>query len=261
MSVTDIVVLGRRGHLHSGEVTTYWYRENTGGQEVPAYDAAANSSPTATQVQVRVSLSDSTHEAAGLEAAQNVANAVVTIIEAAAALPTWTLIALPNGKTTTAGQLLNDVKVTKFVITDQKDFGNNGVGGADRLTMTDKLFFGAYQGTGPESYTHAQWRGQGMTGILLHELGHLSQAGYDNGQDSQRKYNYERARHKTQDIGYYYSEYARDDERFQHQYAKSAAAALGIAFETYDSIAYYSDPYQGPEMVYRTRADENGWRI
>lgn len=259
--MSEIIVTAHYPTISPGiSPTTYTSATYSGATEVPSYDSAQNTDPNQVSVSVRVSVSNAINSAKAQEAAQNIGEAVAIIINAAKSLPANTPIPLPNGKATTAGQLLSDVKNTKFIVTDNPNFGNRGVGGADHPSMTDTLHFASFvEGAGISSYTNAQWLGQGMTGIMLHELGHLSVAGYANFNEENAKYNTEFRKHGTGIRDFYSSDYHPDDERFQHQYAISAADVLGIDFNKYNELAPYNSGFVGADAIYMQHVEDNNW--
>lgn len=139
-----------------------------------------------------------------------------------------------------AGQLLTDVKTTKFVVTDDPSYGNGGVGSADRNTMTDRVYFGAFaEGTGQNSYSNAGWLGQGVVGIILHEIGHISAAGFANFGAERSRWNREMAErkipHSPADFYSLGADYSFDNESYAHSFTTASAGVLGINLGTYDS--------------------------
>lgn len=263
MTTDDIVVVGRRAPAATGGgvVTVYSVNPNMNEREPKAYDPGAYKETGELNVSVRVKVSSNAEKAR--EAAKNVAEALGVIIEAATKLPSNTQIALPDGKTTTAGQLLSDIKNTKFVITDVANPANNkGVGGADRANMTDTLYFAAFvEGSGQSSYTNAQWSGQGLVGILLHEMGHLSSAGNSVYNSERSKWAQENGKFKRnwRPDDFWTSNYSNDNELYQHGFALASAAALGIGLDKYDTIfkgQYDPDHYRGAAMIYAENTAE-----
>ena len=266
----DIVVVGRRYRSASGVViTNYNYVNNSSNNETSAYVEQDNTDPEVSVIKVNVKIANPNNEAKAKEAAQNVADAVTTIINACQGLPANTVIPLPKGQSTTAGALLDDVKNTAFIVSDTQNFGNNGVGGADHASMTDNLFFGAFaEGTGYSSYSNSQWSGQGIIGTILHELGHLSEFGFTNRNNEVQQFNNEMTqRHAARFTNDYYlgsdaADYRLDEESYAQAYALSAASVLGLNIGTYDSILVSNGlvtTFQGPSEIFNQHKSDLGF--
>lgn len=86
-----------------------------------------------------------------------------------------------DGGTITAGQLVQLIESTTFVITDNDYSTNNGVGGVfyhPDGTHTDQLDFRAFDGMGTNDYASPNYNdNQGMNAAVLHELGHMTEEG------------------------------------------------------------------------------------
>lgn len=266
--MSDIVIVGHRTVSTAGfVVTNYSMMSTAGSPDVASYDITENSSPDDVAVKINVNVTNAANTEKAKEAAQNIAAAVATIIAEAQKLPPNTPIQLPNGTSTTAGQLLSDIQATKFVVTDNSNFGNGGVGSADRATMTDTLYYASFaEGTGRPSYTNTVWSGQGVIATILHELGHLSAQGAANFLSENSKFNQEMAARKIPHAaGDFYSlgsDYAKDNEAFAHGYTLAVSAALQINISTYDTLVTtnnYFGSYAGAEAIYLQHQQDYGF--
>lgn len=117
-----------------------------------------------------------------LAAAHNVGNQLATIKYVALSNPNASF-ADPNGNIISGQELANEINNTTWVITDRQEFNNGGVGGSDYLNQTDYLNYESFDGDLSNGLNHADYADpvytnhQGLTEILLHELGHLTQNG------------------------------------------------------------------------------------
>lgn len=261
---TDILVTGRRTQTASGVTMARSFTvlpENNTADSV-AYDYEQPQNPAAgdVAVKVNVSLTNSANQAKAIDAANNIADAVAAIITAASKLPASTVIPLPNGTRITAGDLLTQIKGTKFVVTDVQQ-SNDGVGSADRPTMTDTLYFASFaEGTGTQAYTQAGYLGNGVIGIILHEVVHMTAAGYQNWQNSTLYFNRENSETKVKNVPFYGTDYSKANEMFAHVGSISAGNILGFDLSAYsDGMAkgVFKDlSYRSPLQVYNERKAE-----
>jgi hypothetical protein len=252
-----IVVTARRT---SSTSTTVFVNPNTTLQPTYAGGTVDGDGDDGLGVNVNVAVVDGANEAKAEEAAQNIANAIIAIIEAGANLPPSTPIVFPDGKTMTVSELIDLIEGTTFVVKDSVPFSNNGVGGADHVSTTDTLYFAAFvEGVQTNTYTAPGYQGQGVVGIILHEMAHISQYGYDNLSAEITKYNHEVNFHHVPDDGFYNSEYSSDNESYAHQSAMAAAEALGIPHDIYNQYNAPSEPWVGASQVYIEHLNENGW--
>ncbi|MDJ0278980.1 hypothetical protein QLH51_19545 [Sphingomonas sp. 2R-10] len=261
---TDILVTGRRKQTASGVTMTRGFTvlpENNSADSVAYdYDQPQNPADGEVAVKVNVSLTNSANQAKAIDAANNIAEAVATIIAAASKLPASTVIPLPNGTRITAGDLLTQIKGTKFVVTDIQQ-SNDGVGSADRSTMTDTLYFASFaEGTGAKAYTQSGYLGYGVIGIILHEVVHMSVAGYQNFQNSSLYFNRENAELKIKNAPFYGSDYSKANEMFAHVGSISAGNILGFDLSAYNdgmTKGVFKDlSYRSPLQVYNERKAE-----
>jgi hypothetical protein len=259
----DVIVTARRQVNTAGVVLTGYNSIPNQNNESVASFADTNTSASDVSVNVRVTLTNTSNTAKAQEAAQNIAAAVAAIVAEATKLPSSTVISLPGGKSTTVGNLLDDIRATKFVVTDNANFGNGGVAAADKGTMTDTLYYGAFaEGTGMNSYSNSHFNGQGVIGIILHELGHLSTAGDSNYAAEYAKFGREQAERKTGNTAFFGSNYSTDNELFSFGYGSSVAATLSIPLSTFTGLAtasYDPDYFRGADAVYQQNRDEIGW--
>ncbi|WP_440979760.1 hypothetical protein ACQHGV_05695 [Sphingomonas pseudosanguinis] len=265
MATTDIVVVGRR--ITSGGVlqensrvirdTNSPVEGGSGGGD------GVQPEPNVFTASVNVLVDDPNNREKALEAAKNVAAAVAQIIEGGSKLPYDTLIPLPNGKTMKVGDLVNLAKSTKFVVTDRQPPANRlngGVGSADAPNKTDTLQFGSFvEGLEFNTYSAPGYQGQGMLGIMLHELGHMSPEGYANFLLESKAHTREITVHRLPQNPFRNSDYHKDNEAFAHQFAISAGRVLNIELGIYDNYNKPPVPYSSAEGVKRRREEENGW--
>lgn len=265
---TDIVVTGHRYANSAGvQVTSFIFQNGSNDGNMNATTGTENSDGSL-DVNVNVNITNSSNEAKAKEAAQNIAAAVATIVDAALKLPPNTSITLPSGGTITVGDLLNDLKATKFIVTDNPNLGNNGVAKADHTAMTDTLYFAQFvEGAGPTSYSNSGWQGQGIIGVILHELGHLSAGGYANAINEINRFNNEMSIRKIPPVqrDFYGSDgadYNFDNESYAQGYASNAASVLGLdisiltnAYETNGQVGQF----RGAEAVFDDHAGMYGY--
>lgn len=203
-------------------------------------------------VSVKLHLDDSTHSADAQTAAENVAIALATIEDAFSSSPSTKTITFADGNTTTVGDILNQINGTTYIVTDQ-DFSqiNGGRGGADAANHTDTLSYTAFEG--PGSYADPNYHdGNGMIGIMLHETGHMTTDGAANYTLEHNAYTRYHAETKTPAsyLDYFRSNFGLDDEIFADDFAVSAARAVGLnvdQFESQRETTYPNQHYEGAQ--------------
>ncbi len=130
--------------------------------------------------------SSASDEAKMIEAAQALIKAIeraIRLLEAEAR----TRVVSVLGFGISVGALLDELMRTDFSVTDVLNFGNNGVGGAERIPLgrnRDRINYQAIVGGRPDHptryYAHPNFaNGEGMLALVLHEIFHLTQAGED----------------------------------------------------------------------------------
>lgn len=223
--------------------------------EAPSQAYSEGSSPGTGTISVNVKVENPANRDAAIEAAKNLVLTLSTIIDAASSIMSYHIFTLPDGKLTTAGQLLQNAKITKFTVSDKKTFGNSGIGTADRISATDlrdEIYFGGL--VGPDSYAASTYpNSQGLVGIILHELGHLSAEGksvYDTAIATWSAEMRKRRRKVPQDQFYLDNEgqiYAKSIENYAHGYGAAAALAINLDISTYNTTVVANKLY-GPFM-------------
>jgi hypothetical protein len=161
------------------------------------------------------------------------------------------------GNTFTASQVTDILRNTKFVISDTANFNNGGVGGAQfnpngfhTDTLDFRYFDGNLSNSGGSDYAAPTYsNGQGLIGIILHEVGHLNQQSL-NFDSSNRYYHNLENRNKGTNSAFNNSDYWRNNEAFANDFSISAAAALGFDISQLSSAWYNAgtvgaiDPHQ-----------------
>lgn len=173
-----------------------------------------------------------------------------------------------NGKVTTYGAELNHLKNTQFSITDTdptKDTGgpgsavHNSAGGNHSVSF----FFEAFDGDGSQDYAHPNYTNlQGLVGIILHELGHVSTEGNQFQLSSDRFWRQEnRQNDKTDiDVAWTQSDYFRNNESFAHSYSRDLANAIGAEIGQWHPAESFD--YRSPQEIFEERMGpdgSNGW--
>ena len=125
--------------------------------------------------------------------------------------------------------------------------------------MTDRLYFGGFVNTGPDTFASPNWLGQGVIGAILHELGHLNINGFNNWNTEKTQLSIENAAHKNGGVNFYNTDYGADNEYYAHQYAKAVASTLKLPFDQFDKYAVYNQPFKGAHQIYLEHKGDNGW--
>ncbi len=242
-SVQEIVVIGRiqREGESTANVsyTSVPYSSNVGADWADRYQSWADNTDYAS-ASVHVDVSTSSSLSAATTAAQNIARALAKIEAELQSLDPSTVINW-DGNSMTAGEILTTLNSTKFVVTDNPNFNNAGVGSADGDTNTVTLYYGAYDGIGTNDYASPNYQNDaGLVGILLHDIGHMTPAGEEWHDMSLYYYKEEFGT----ESGYYDSSnvlafaYARNDEKFANDFAYATGAAFGADTLTGVNLAY-----------------------
>lgn len=201
---------------------------------------------------VNVKVNDPANLAGAQKAAENVVVALIKIKTLLNDVPPDTPINW-SGKVYTASQVLDIIKNTQFIVTDE-NYGNGGVGsasaGQNGVPNIDKLNFRYFDGDlsnsdGKDYASPAFTNGEGMVGIMLHEVAHLSGEGWIINYHSQRYFNQEIA--NGRDPGAYNSsDYWTNNESFANDFAKSAAQVIGADISALSNNwnTYWQPPIQ-----------------
>jgi hypothetical protein len=177
------------------------------------------------------------------DATTNVTMALGKVEALLTSIPANTVVTW-DGKSMTAGALLTELHNTVFTVGDyQSSITNGGVGNAIHNvngTNTDQLDFRGF--TGPASYAAPTYANQqGLVGILLHELGHLSNEGYANLQSEFSFYKREfgqNADFYTSTVAHH-QDYHADDEKFANDFSRAFATATSFSLTGYNPTYGY----------------------
>lgn len=228
------------------------YSSNSGveiGAPAGSGDQAGDNEFTA-GVTVQVSDSDNQDEATA--AAENIARALAELKGLLENMDPNTPISW-DGRSMSAADVLNYINNTAFIITDDANYNNGGVGAANAETNTDTLYYGSFDGIGDNDYAGINYVDDaGLKAILLHEIGHLSDEGNAYLQNSLDAYERE---YGTRD-GYYddgsrfHDQYSQNNEKFANDFAYAVGNIIGA------NIGGVSLPYgtgaMDPEIIYDT---------
>lgn len=254
MANDEILVIGRVRRDGGGATQpTYTTTQSMGQASADFADrfvAGWQDTSEYTSATVKVSVSNSSNLEAAKRAAENIARGLATLEAELEALPPNTPVNW-DGETMTASQALNVLNTTTWVVSDQSNFSNGGVGGADHRTDTVTLNYRYFDGVidpGHQGdYAHPNYQNdQGLVGILLHEVGHMSDLGADRDNRSRENYNLE---HGSQ-AGYQNSDYFRNNEEFASNFAVAAANAFGMNLTGINMPYYNGTGSMDPDTLY-----------
>jgi hypothetical protein len=232
---------GGGGGSGSAGVTFSTYQNTSAA---PPEGLAPNSSSAAntdTDVRVSIDLQDQSHMNTALASAQNVAAALIRLINAAKNNPSAQFI-LDDGHSMSGFALLAVLGNTKWVITDKPANMNPvGAGGSNFATGTDYLSYDSFApGLGWGAFGES-----GMNGIILHEAGHLTSFGNAN----QLQENYWARQDVIQNNAGDYNDlnnpFFRDNEAFADDFSASAAYAMGVDVSNYLAASPFDGTYVG----------------
>jgi hypothetical protein len=221
-----IVVVGERDYqgalvaIHTmsyAEFQTSRYYSQREVDENPGADAPA--------VVVKVTVQNPANSERAQQAATRLVVAVARELQRlSAADPNATIVIL--GRSYLVGEILFDLNNTEFTVTDRTDFQNNGVGQSSRGEFgelnTDMINMDAILDQyGAMPYTDDL----GMTILIFHEMGHISQIGTDFFNLSVSYYNDEPEATRGP---FYPSDYSANNEAFASDFKNAVHAQLGI---------------------------------
>ena len=183
---------------------------------------------------LEISMKDHKHDKWAQEAFANVSHGLNETLTQVQGLDPATPVTF-DGKNYTAGQLLNELNHTTFIITDA-GFNNGGVGAAGYNPSTgfsvDKLNYASFSTTKPTdapntwtSYADPSYTDNaGVKAALLHELAHMAPIGYQFWVDSYTAYN----KDTSSGSDFYHSPYSTNNEAFADDFVKAMANSFGI---------------------------------
>lgn len=224
----------------------------------------ANDDGVAASVNVDVP-ENSPHFAEALKAAQNLATNLARLGTLLNDLPVNQQIHWGN-RTMTVGQAIGELSNTQFVISDQNTSGSGGVGSAVAGQGTNKnvdtLYYESFDGdddayvlqdgtTTTADYASPNYlNGEGMMAIILHELAHLSDAGFDFNSSSLANFRRETGSYNN----FSNSEYWSNNEAFANDFANNLASAfegdLGSQVSSVTSRMAGSDSWVEPSQIF-----------
>jgi len=219
----EIIVTGVPGGGGGGAASAmaFTYTYNTGYDTPPTVDLTPTA-PGNTELQVKVDVMDSAHTNDALTTAQQTITIVGKLLNAANGHLGDVGLLMPDGSAMSVAEFKSMVSESHIVITDDtsKTLGRDGL--ADHLHNTIYIAYNAFTNTG------GHWGGQGesgMIGMMLHEYGHLSNAGWNNTNQEAYWYTQEKAQTKM-DPGT--ADYSADNESFADAFVFEAQNDLGL---------------------------------
>lgn len=125
------------------------------------------------------------------------------------------------------------------------------------------MHFESFDGDGANDYAHPNYDNmEGLSGIILHELGHLTEGG----QQSWIRNAFQGAREGLHGEEYNYSAYWLNNEAYANDFSESVAAAFGVDVDTWNPAE--GTVWVSPNVLYEQRngggggaaaAAPNGW--
>lgn len=232
--MADVIVIGKINRDAGGGLATYNVRSSTSSVNSDYGNRLSGWGDTAAEVTaaVNVRVSNATNQSAAETAAKNVARVLAEIEAELAPEPPNTVHRWgPNGDSMTSGQILQVLRTTTFVVSDQSNYGNGGVASADYVSHTDTLNFSAFDGiVGPGEtgdYASPSYvNDAGLRAILVHEIGHLSAAGYAFHQQSVGLFHQEHGNNANY-YGTLDPAYTRNEERYLNDFSASVRQSFG----------------------------------
>lgn len=197
----------------------------------PPYGSDPATGSPGASASVNIQLENPANEARALKAAENVAKAVAEIRALLERLAPDTRISWFNGNDAmTAAEALAELNNTVFIINDVTDYRNGGLGAASRgengSLNSVKLNFDAFDGSGGDYADPNYADNQGVVGMMLHELAHITKQGDQFYTLSRR--NYRRVTEDPAFENYNFSDFWYNNEAYDYDFAKNFAAALSL---------------------------------
>ena len=204
-----------------------------------------------------IQITNSANRTQALQAAANVL-AAIQKIKASFADEDPSEVVYLNGTRTTIGEMLDHLKDTQFVITDKAYPNSGGVGGAfynPDGTHRIEFNFENFDGLGYLDYASPAYSDQqGLVGIILHELGHVTAAG-DAFWDLSNFYHAKENGHDKTTIPFAYGDYFNNEEAWVNAYSQQFAAAVGLSIDGWNPAEGFA--WVDPGQIYnQNRIDE-----
>lgn len=245
----DVVVTARRSPTDNTFLYSQLLRRSldsgggaAGGSAAPSGGGSGDGSGrTGTEMVgvVNVQVDDPANLDAAIEAAQVVPAALLKILEETASSADSEVVVIGNFRST-VGNLRFLATNTEWVVTDKSyEKINGGVGASFRASdgkTTDYLNFRDFR-PGPTGYAANTYTNmQGLVGILLHEIGHLSSIGSSFGNASFGSY--VRNNNGSPD-GYIGSQHYLNNEKFSKDFMKAFATKTGLDISNFNPTYGY----------------------
>lgn len=185
-----------------------------------------NSTSQTSGVVVKVQVANPANRERARQAAERLALVLVRELQRLEAADPNAMITV-LGRVYLVGEVLFDLNNTDFIVTDQTDFQNNGVGASSRgqygARNTDIINMDAIlDGYGNPGHPNDI----GMTVLVFHELAHMSQMGQDFFELSAHFHNSEPADKRGP---FYPSDYSKNNEAFANDFKNEIHSIFGIA--------------------------------
>jgi hypothetical protein len=269
VSDQDITVTGKRqsdntvwyvrdGQYHSWvfDPTTETWSEGATYSERPT--DYVEDDPTIASDSVTIKLTNNANMQEALKAAGNILSGLNKLradLKAVAPDKSVTF----SGKVMTRDEALNLLNKTTFTVTDVMP-SNGGTGSAEYDASGNhrvSFHFESYDGDGIGDYAHPNYENQeGVVGIILHELGHLTQAGYEFNKLSFSLFSRENAELKTPDRQFHESEYYPNQEARANDFARAVAYSFGVDIDTWVDDPTHGLVWQSPHDIYNENISE-----
>lgn len=210
----------------------------------------------ADSVKVKVTNPDNLEEA--LQAAANILEQLNEIRSHLSSLSPETSVTF-NGETMTAVELLTFINGIEFSVVDTSA-GNGGVGAANWSESGDHtvdFYFEAFDGDGENDYAHPNYENnEALTGIIFHELGHLTDSGHEFYEDSYMWFSMQRA-----ETGESWAEFTDNSYGYwdnlqanANDFAQSLAGSFGFDINTWIPIEGFI--WMAPNIIYNMNMSE-----
>lgn len=211
-------------HTLKYDVQTHDWVDTGSGPSRPGSDDPANKSDT-----VAVHVTDPAHQTEALKAAENILNAL-NKLRSDLANDATTVVNFA-GHTMNGAEVLTLLNSTTFFVTDNQQT-NGGVTYANYSPTggSVEMNFEAFDGDGVTDYADPAYsNGEGMAGILLHELGHLTSYGHSFSDSNWIYFNQEMDfNHDHSQVYDRTSAYWLNNEAYANSFATDLASAFGV---------------------------------
>jgi len=202
-------------------------------------------------VAVKIEKTKTATDQAKLElAAQKLIQSVIeTITALELADPTNALTIL--GRTTTVGEMLQTLLDTQFTVTDVTEFNNTGVGSAARGINgnLDTINYEAIIGSATRNgYADPGFpENSGMHALVLHEIAHMTQAGFEFFNHSFDVFGQDATVSGT---GFHQTGYSTNVEAFANAIMTGISSQIGV--DLHGVMPLTSQPPVSPESIYQS---------